>query len=116
MQICESVEGHWDHSNGRVEFHGARSKWNHGIGQTQVLVGKSLDVSHHVGLRELHRELVLLQVFSLSSNLFWNLLVDLVVVLLKIKLTVFGVVLVLLERIENVDQLIQIIKTCKLVK
>lgn len=116
MKIGETVESYWNHANSGVKLHGARTESDHRIGQTHVLVGKSLNVSHHVSLGELHVELILLQEFSFSSNFFWRLLVDFAMILLEIKFTFFGVVLVLLQRIKDINELVQVIKTGNLIE
>ena len=50
MKICKSVPRHWDHSNRRVELHGAGSESDHGVSEGQVLAGEAVNVSSHVNL------------------------------------------------------------------
>jgi hypothetical protein len=68
MKIAKSIPSDWDHANSRVKLHSARTKRDHRVSQTQIFISKSLDVSHHVSLRELHAELILLHEFAISLD------------------------------------------------
>lgn len=80
MHVGEAIPGNWDHGDGRVELHRAGTKRDHGVTESNIFVGKSLNISHHVGLRELHSEDVLIHVFVGSSEvvLDWDVLAALV--------------------------------------
>jgi len=80
MHVCESKPCHWNHCYSGIELHGARTKRNHGVSKTDILICKSLDVSHHVGLREFHSENILVHVLVGSSKgiLNWHVLAGLI--------------------------------------
>ena len=43
--------GNGHHFGGRIEFHGARTKSDHGMDQREVFVLEALEVAHHARLR-----------------------------------------------------------------
>ena len=88
MDIAETTPGDGDHSNGRVELHCAGTKWDHRVGEGNVLLAESLDVSHHVGLRVLLRVDVLLEEFRRSLDFSWHLLVLSLLVVVELSFNV----------------------------
>ena len=42
--------GHRYHCSRRVELHGARTQWNHCMGQTNIFALQTFEITHHLGL------------------------------------------------------------------
>ncbi len=51
MNVSDTCPAERNHLDGRVEFHGAGAKWDHGIGKTYVFLAKLGDIAHHLSLR-----------------------------------------------------------------
>jgi len=109
MKVGETVPGNWNHANSRVELHCAGSKRDHRVGQRKIFIGKSLDVSHHVCLRELHFELVLLQELGSSSNIRWDLFVNSVVIMIEWNFISMIHKSVFLDGVEDFNELVKIV-------
>ena len=68
VQLCERRPRDGDEFRGRVELHGARPQWDHGVGQAQVLVLELFDVPHHLGFRAVAVEHRVVQVIDLTGD------------------------------------------------
>ena len=66
LRKCRPRDG--NQLRGCVELHGARTKRDHGMGQTQVTVFKLLDVPHHLRFRPVAVEHGMVQIIDFAGN------------------------------------------------
>lgn len=50
VDATEAFEGNGKHFNSRVQLKGARAEGDHGVSEANILICKSLNVAHHLGL------------------------------------------------------------------
>jgi len=114
MHITETIPSDWNHSNGGVQLHSARSERNHSVSKSSILVCKSLNISHHVSLGELHSEDVLVHVLigSLQIVSNWNILATFVI----FESREIALSLSFLKGSKNIDDLVHIINGCRLIE
>lgn len=110
MHVGETVPSDWDHTNGRVELHGAGTERDHGVCKTDILLAESLDISHHIGFRELHLENVLLQEWSCSPQFVDRSIIGSVLVHLEWH-AFLSRDLSLLDVDEDLNELIEVVQT-----
>jgi len=114
MHIAEAIPSDWNHGNCRVQLHSARSERNHCISESNIFVGESLNISHHISLRELHSEDVLVHILVSSLQMVTDRHIFATFIILE-----SGVVTLsgaLFEGSKDVDDLVKIVNSCQLIE